>query len=267
VSIATSIALEYASGMESEANPTPKPSVLGNYNEFWFNIRTLFRNMAGSLPTDEKFKASASDYAEALYHEIKSIISILRDAGSQIRPVFYISNYQDVDRKYRGAVVRADRTDKQKKYSAHLKSTVSLLLGSLKSDQEVDCKIFSLKIKSQSRCRALILTHHAYDLLGYKDFDKLDLIESHTGAIKSRDAWHTKYTNGKEIPMIPFSERLLPVFGDSETFHPMLGSARSDIIELAKAKKWSSITSDEKILIDVSSLKNKFLCDNIRAFK
>jgi len=267
ISVPTSIALEYACGIESEANPNPKPSVIGNYDEIWFNIRTLFRNMAGSLPSDQKFKASADDYSQALYHEIISITGILRDVSSQIHPVFYVSNYADVDRRYKGAIVRKDRTDKQKQYTAHLNGAIKLLLATFREDRDVDIRVFDLKIKTQRRARALIITHHAYDLLGYKAFDKLDLLESHTGTIKARDTWHTKYTNGKELPMIPFSERLLPVFGDSESFHPMLGSARSEIVELAKNRRWSSITTDEKIISDIGSLKNKFLGDNIRAFK
>jgi hypothetical protein len=89
------------------------------------------------------------------------------------------------------------------------------------------------------------------------------LLESHTGALKRKDKWHTKYVNGNDLPFIPFSERLLPVFGDSELFYPAKSDVREAIIGIAKKHNWTSITTDERILFSIKSLNNQFLVDNL----
>ena len=66
--------------------------------------------------------------------------------------------------------------------------------------------------------------------------------------------------------MIPFMEGLLPVFGDNETFSPMAISIRREIIEIAKVKAWTQVTTPAKVLFDLNHSKNQFLIENIKLF-
>lgn len=66
-------------------------------------------------------------------------------------------------------------------------------------------------------------------------------------------SWYTKYNNIKDI-MLPFSKYLLYVFGDtSGDIKPLGIKERRDILEIAKLKSWSPITTDEKVKFDINN--------------
>jgi hypothetical protein len=119
-------------------------------------------------------------------------------------------------------------------------------------------QLFKLKIEPKHYPSAMMLTHYAYDLVNYRDFNKLVLLESHTGAIKERAQWYSKYYNGRELAMIPFREDFLQVFGDNEHFRPMDIRLRKDLIEIAIQYKWSSISTTDKILYGINQMKNPY---------
>ena len=102
------------------------------------------------------------------------------------------------------------------------------------------------------------MTHQAHDLLSYSKFKRLDLLESHTGKLKKKNLWYTKYNNGSELGMMPFDRVLIQIFGDSDLFHPMTLQLRNEIIALAKAKHWTFATTKDKINADIRTLKNQY---------
>jgi hypothetical protein len=115
-----------------------------------------------------------------------------------------------------------------------------------------------LKLHPKVKTNALIITHIAYDLVAHKEFKQLTLLESHTGSFKQQAQWHTKYLNGKELPMIPFREDMLQVFGDSETFRPMDPKMRKEVVEIATRYNWNATTKLEKIRYGISQLNNPY---------
>ena len=95
---------------------------------------------------------------------------------------------------------------------------------------------------------AFIVTHLPVDLLSRYNFKKLELVESHTGAIKAFPHWHSKLTGGKELVNIPFNAFSLQVFGDNgNLFTPLLPSLRKEVLRLAQEDRWVAITTDDKI--------------------
>ena len=267
LSIATSIAFEHLMGVASEANPEPKPNAVGNYRQMWINIKTLYRNMLGSVPREKMDKPDEKDLSDFIITEMETIVRIINEySNGTCRPVFFVSNYDFGFWKYGQAQLRMDNTDKQKFFTQQYKNAVKLVLkhGPVEG---ADLYVFDRKLKPPKKEKSIILTHIAYDLVSSDAFGGLDLLESHTGAIKGKDRWYTKYHDGKELEFIPFVDILLPVFGDSETFRPMLKSAREDIIEIAKRYNWSSVTTREKIMYGINTLKNQYLIDVIHSFK
>jgi hypothetical protein len=127
-------------------------------------------------------------------------------------------------------------------------------------------KFFLLKIRDYNESRTLMLTHYAIDLLA-PNFKSFDLLESHTGAIKSKHLWYTKYYNGKDYPQLPFREDLLQVFGDNETFRPMAPSIRKQIIEIAKQYNWSPVSTSEKVEYGLNQIKDPYLRDVLRSLR
>lgn len=266
VSIATSIALEYVLGVESEANPEPKPKTIQNYREFWINIKTLFRNVYGALDK-QATKAILPDAMEdAIWQEMETIRSIVDQYSNGVtKVVYYVSNYSKIG-KFKMASPKGDRTELQLAYAMLMRNTIGKLLKKHSQTGEQDIRLFDHYLKPTVQANTLILTHIAYDLVSYKNFGTLSLIESHTGTIKTREKWYTKYHGGKDLPMLPFMEGLLPVFGDNEFFSPLNKKSRDEVLELANKYKWDPSTTRDKVLYGVNTLQNLYLKEAIHSF-
>ena len=102
------------------------------------------------------------------------------------------------------------------------------------------------------------MTHYAYDLLSNKDFKTLDLLESHTGVLKSKALWYTKFSDHKDSVRIPFNELFLQVFGDSTIFHPHDRKLRLEILAIADKYNWSFATTKDRIHLGLSMISNPF---------
>ena len=124
-------------------------------------------------------------------------------------------------------------------------------------------KRYTLKILDVEARKALILTHFAYDLLA-KGFSSLHLLESHTGTIKNKFMWYTKYLNGKELSSIPFREDMLQIFGDNEHFRPWPIKARRQVLELAAKYNWSQVTQNDKVRYGFGQIVDPYLRDILR---
>ncbi len=261
ISIATSLAIESVAGIFPDNPVSPAPIL--KYSELWINVRTLYRNFIGALDRETSERVMPPEISEVLSEEMEQIVSIVREISEgKTKVVFYISNYADIETKYKHAVIRRDSTDKQKMYTASLNQTLAMLIKSHTPDT---LQVFDLKIHVANRPSALIVTHIVYDLVVWKQFTKLVLLESHTGKMKEYAQWYTKYLNGKELSMMPFREDLLQVFGDHETFRPMDVRVRRELIEVAVKYRWSAITTIDKIKYGVDQMKNPYARDILKA--
>lgn len=264
LSIATSLAIESAFGVHPEIKVTKPP--IQDYDELWINARTLFRNLIGSITSEGIRTVTSQELKSAIFDEMQMIDSLVSEqTGGRVKVIHYISNYADIESNYPHATIRRDNTPKQKEYSQLLEKVFTALLKEVPPGY---VRTFKLKlvpdaskpmdVARMKAIKALILTHYAFDLLSYKNFGSLTLLESHTGAIKDRSQWYTKYYQGKELSMIPFREDLIQVFGDNETFRTHDPKLRRDIVEIAKKYKWSSVTTYDKIRYGIDSMKNPY---------
>lgn len=260
ISVATSLAIEAALGMYPD-RPVDPPPIL-DYEELWINLRTLFRNIYGAFDKGVPETVSVEAYAEALDSEMEQIYEIITGRTNGLtRVIYYVSDYADMDKKYPYAVIRRDSTAKQKMFTAIMKDSIGLLL---KKHPEGNIRTVRLKLKPEHKTKAMIITHIAFDLVAHQEFKELVLLESHTGAIKRRDQWHTKYYDGKNLAMIPFREDFLQVFGDNEFFRPTDIKLRKEILEVAVKNRWSAITTREKIRFGIEQLTNPYAKEILR---
>jgi hypothetical protein len=178
--------------------------------------------------------------------------------GGSVKVVFYSSSYQDLKKHFKHASVRTDNTEKQRQMTDLLTGSINAFYKlQTKRDTLKHFKLYLEPISAMDK-KVLLLSNYAFDLLSYKKFMKMDLLESHTGVLKERAKWHTKYSDGKNLVRMPFNEMLLQVFGDSQTFYPMDKNLRKDVIELAEASQWNPLTTDERIRFTVGNLKNPY---------
>ncbi len=262
VSIGTSLFLESLSdGPDPPYDPervVPSRIDITQYDEMYVNIMTLFRNIIGALDKDGYNRVTPVALRDTLEFEIDLIKDLITDISyGKTKTIFYASDYSGLEKKYPHARLRGDSTDKQKMYTALLVNTLNAFFkDQSKSDHLMH---FKLQLKPKESTNALIVTNYAIDLLSYKYFKKLDMLESHTGILKARSSWYTKYLDSKNLSRIPFLEIFLQIFGDSQTFFAWPKESRESIIALADKYKWTSSTSVDRVKFCITNLKDPYM--------
>lgn len=259
ISIPTSLIMESLCNIHDEIQHQKMP--LLEYGLLYINLKTLFRNLFGSLETDQKLVVTPEEMAAALLDEVNQITQICKEYNPNLTVRFYVPNYANLESRYKFALIRMDNTERQKYYTSMLMHTVG---GLLKLMDKTTIDMFSDKLTKDYSLNTLIMTHYAYDLIWHRNFRSLALAESHTGKIKTRAQFYTKYEHGKDLVRIPFHIQLLQVFGDSETFRPLNIKLRKDLIELAEQCHWTQTTTEAKVKFDLDKLKNPFARDMLK---
>jgi hypothetical protein len=132
-------------------------------------------------------------------------------------------------------------------------------------DFYTDADIRVPKGEDEVKTKAIMLSHHVWDLLTYEKFNTLDLLESHTGVLKKKAMWYTKYFGGADNPPMPFHRKLYYIFGDKDTLKPVNVNLRKTIKELAEKKKWSGVTTIDKVMFDLENeLRDPFVMSVFR---
>jgi hypothetical protein len=254
MNIPTSLALESLLGVHPEREwPSPPHR---NYDEVWVNLKTLVRNIITSFPSDVVQFLQPGLIAELIHDEWNAIVSTITE-HTKLRPVLYLSNYADLERRYNtsSAVIRRDSTPKQKELKERIDKGIQQAMADWTPD---DLRIFTTDVTGEAHTRVIMMTHIPFDLVYHKTFGELDLLESHTGMIKNRSLWYTKFLGGKDLATIPFTIYFLRIFGDKEMFAPMDIKFRRALIELSNKYQWNALTTDARVRMCMGFLKNPF---------
>lgn len=272
LSIGTSLSMESIFEGQKPAydpeRPIPNKIDIGKYDEFWINVFTLYRNIIGSVPSNLVQSLMPDDIAYVLNEEIELIRELVKMyTGDKVKVITYSCDYRfsDLKKKHPHAKIRTDTTDRQRMMTDLTGQSISYYYRL--SPLNEFSKHYSLGIgdvKSISK-KVLLLSNYAYDLLSNNKFLKMDLLESHTGVLKEKPKWYTKYTDGKNLNRLPFNSCFLQVFGDSQTFHPMDKALREEVKSLAEEKNWNTLTSNERIRFTLSSMKNQYFAEILKS--
>lgn len=252
ISIGTSLSLE--SLFDARLDPydperqIPQRINIAHYQETWFNISTMFRNLIGALPNDAILTVTPEALAIDILEEIEVIQSLFKNEGNNLCvPYFYFCTYDKLIQKYSTKKIsfRESKTDKQYIYDAKYKETIRFILKQTDIVQQLN----SVIRPKQSINKALILTHMPYDLISYTNFKQLDLLESHTGKLKSHFEFSSKYypIGNEKLDFMPFLEKLLLIFGDKVLIQPFDIRVRRLLVEIAKNREWTPYTTESKV--------------------
>lgn len=272
LSIGTSLAMEsIAKGSLPAYDDVFKSPVqvdLSKYSEIWIHTTTLHRNIIGSVGAQHLLELKPKDVAEVLSLEVSIIRDIIaQHAQTPLKVWFYTCGYSDMPKRFPHAVLREDKTEKQKQATDFLQQSLSLFYKDHSSEHATSldkpCELihFPNRLKPIKASHALLFSHYSVDLLSSKHFDSVDLLESHSGQIKNSGMWYTKLLDSKELLRIPFNKMTLQVFGDRTTFHPMKKQIRDEIIDLSVKFKWNSHTSIDRVRLGLSFMKDKYTAD------
>jgi hypothetical protein len=255
LSIGTSLAFE--SLFEPRLDPydptrqIPEKVDINSYSEIYINVSTMFRNIVGAISKSAFEKTSPQEFKDVIEFEIDIINNLLSNEGrGTCIPVYYLTDHDRLAKRIslKGIKFRTPNTDSQKYYNQVFEDTVKLLFKFSDSYVQTD-----EDIKPKARTKSLIMTHIPYDLLSYKNFLTLDLLESHTGKLKHKFEWNTKYSplGTNDLSILPFTRKLLLIFGDKILIHPSDYKLRKLIYDAAVARQWTPLTTDAKINQDI----------------
>lgn len=253
ISIGTALAVEAAFGQYPDRPESPAP--INRYSLVLFNVRTLFRNLVGSVAKEDRERIDAGAIASGLLEEFHLISAVISEfTHNRCAVMFYISDYAQLNQTvFKGATFKVANTPKQLAYQALENDTLKQLA---KKDLPENVIHFKGDLLSGKFNNTLIVTHRTVDLLAGKAFTKFDLLESHTGRIKPPVLWGTKL-NSEVGNLLPLNHFTIEVFGDGVDFLGKRPTLKRAVEDLAKAKNWVYSVSPRYVKECVSQISDK----------
>lgn len=255
ISIGTALGIQAACGIAEDGTKKISPPLL-EYDRLLINIRTLFRNVYSLVDKTLRMSVDYDSLITVMMSEVRVINAVIEQyVGSGVKVEYYACDYNHLTRFYRLARFKDVSTDLQKIYSVIENKAVELMFKQLR-EEGIKVYHFDTSLNVEERNKTLIITHLPVDLLSSTYFDKLDLLETHTGTIKKKTEWNTKLKNGKDTPRIPFDKMTIQMFGDSGgLFLPYPIKYRKALIDIAEKYKWTSTTTKSRIKLTVKSAR------------
>ncbi|MNC09568.1 hypothetical protein D3C81_199700 [compost metagenome] len=260
LSIGTSYAIEGLLGIHP-GNPN-QPSGHKGITTLWINIRTLVRNYREAMKTDDRDRIKYDSAAIMVLSEMQAIPEILKFAKRNIEVVFYHQAIEDIRQQFPNANYKTVKTDNQVAAATYETFTLRFLLAEC-----VNAKVPVQQIRRQptpSRQVAAILTHYPKDLFWKGCFERLFLLESHTGQLKTYVDWYSKLIGIKSDNQVPLNEFTIQVFGDKHLFEGQDKKIKTELKELARVKRWNATTAMGKVSSDILGYGSVLLKETYR---
>ena len=224
----------------------PNKVELKDYKYHIWNIYTIIRNLLHSV--DEKDKISLitdKNFTKELNQEIDTLVNLYNNTDLTV--VIFIPDYDKV----------MDSFNKHK-VSEFTKPMVELLavrdyLKNYTPDGLINTITGGFNIPRMEG-NILLTTHLTVDLLN--QHNKITLLESNTGKVKSKYEWYTKYhpIGKRDLDTIPMLEEVLYILGDHNMVIPAPLTTRLELYQVAIDRRWTSKTTREKIVADLRSV-------------
>lgn len=265
LSIATSLAIEGGGGVHPD-HPTGENIFRGKSGIF-INLRTLIRNILGSVSSADKYNQTGEDVYDVLLSEIITIRGIFeRQFESETPLLFYSMDYNSLDRRFKKMLFKDVTTDKQRQL-ALIENTA---LEALKKDVEADEHqysdiVFLDSIFHHDGRDHILFSASPVDLLSLPRGEFAGLLESHTGNFKTKEMYYTKFKDSSGSERIPFDQAMIQIFGDSSNlFLCQTKQIRDKLRQIAEKNQWTAYTTKERVLLCVKLSKEPVLYDLVR---
>lgn len=228
----------------------------------YVNLHTLVRNAMGS--TDTTRFDTVKQVSAQVIKDIFLIHEHMRETHELPVMVYYCdyTKHLPKERGFSQANFKLAKTDKQIQQEQFRQRVMDELLKLKELKEMIVEQPVPLKPpKAVPRTSYLILTHVMVDLIDYHYFDKLTLLESHTGALKASSRFHQKLNvSSDKKDFVPFNSITLQVFGDnSKLFEPVEASVRRAFTDLAVSKRLNPNTTVDRVKFCLNEQSNQAL--------
>lgn len=235
LSIGTALAFEGIFGIHDTA-VIQQPYPIYTADEIWVNIKTLIRNIYGSVKKDVLKTLQYRDYQETLYSEMLHIVDeVHRVSNGRVWVRFYSPTHRSLLTRYPGATPKSETNNR----ALTLRQIEQWVIDGTMVQPPYPIEPINLDITAKNP-KILILTHQPIDLLNIHNVTYVGLMESHTGLVKDNHRWYTKLKGGSKEPRIPFNAITIQIFGDTgDELQPAPIRLRHEMIEMADKLKWT----------------------------
>lgn len=254
--------LSVGTSLAFEALQQEKPQ---NYASVHINLHTLFRNMHGALPAIVASETPTPVWVKALVEEMLIIKQVMGQYSQNLEVLFYCPTYATLPKELPKALLRPMKTDNQLRYLAIQTDVLSNGFKQVVPTLERQGLKFVYTDNGPTKIkqRAILVTHHMVDLL--KTVWDTRLLESHTGKIKDRSMWYTKFAGSMDHSRIPFNKLTLTVLGDPTLIAPHPLAVRKALYALAEEKKWTPASTYDLVRFSVDHMRDYGIRDLFRA--
>lgn len=244
ISIGTALAIE----------PFMDDSKDFKHHRLSINLRTLFRNYAGAF-TDDIHDYKPREIQANFLEEVSVLSDVLVHLlPRQVIVDMYVCSFKSLRKRMPYAVFKTTHTSKQQLYLDLENRILDKVLSKLKT-----VSVYDSLIKGRNS-KGLIITHSPVDLLSASEFRSLELLESHTGKIKSRNEWTKKLTSNDKYSNLPFNPMTLQLLGDHSLLLRNMGPKYiKPVLELAIQRRWSTATTLMKVKYDLQNIRDPLL--------
>lgn len=262
LSIPTSLAIETLFGLNDNVPPT-NPLPYTKYDFLAINVLTLVRNLYGSVEKSLKQEWGAQKYLSYIQKEIENIPLIIdNQSQGKMEIFFYLPSYRSLKRYFPNAVLKG--TGKRAYGKQHYEAIEQFITAQLtarilrEGSDQVGVYLTDTELPTPKDRRILIMSHQPVDLIPYTETpNTVGLLESHTGLIKGKYEWYTKFgSKGEGIEHIPFRRWSIQWFGDGKLFTAYPVKYRRTILDFSIENKWNQTTTDRLISTQIKRLKD-----------
>lgn len=254
LSIGTGLALETlfdpVQKVYDDTREVPEKVSLEFYDVFYINSSTILRNIMSAVSTADMMRFSSQVYYNTLVKEIHFIASLFDMLDTEL--VVYTNRYKKARKEVEENKLRVPNTPKQH----FIEDIFSFAMKQFHLTSDAAWFDSEIRPTKATQRKALIFTHVPYDLLSHTLYSRFDLLESHTGVLKDRIRWSSKYYPINGIDEMPFNKPLLHIFGDNVMFRPDPIARRKEVIEFLRGKNITPVTS-ERATISLLKLQEK----------
>lgn len=231
------------------------------------NLLTLSRNIIQAVPAASQFDLRSDDVTEVVLTEMDILRQSLNAYSPGVQVEFYLPDYKLIYIDFPMAKPRLFNT-KNKQFVQQMMLDVRAKLKELieeenkkrdeRKQEPLPIRIMRGWKLDKDKRKTTVLTSFPTDLLSQYQFPALTLLESHTGAVKSRREWNTKlnWHKKEDIVNMPFMKFTLQVFGDDVFFIQQNLKVKQWVVDMSKRDRWTPITTESTIRGSIGKVKH-----------
>lgn len=222
-----------------------KKENINNYDFHIYNIFTIVRNLLNACLYKNKEELILDPtFPSVLGSEVNKVSSYYK--GCNCKPLLFYPDYKPI---YTGFNISKPTGDTVT-YREHM-----LVKGVLSKINIKSCNNHKGYVIPKLKGEILLTTNIAVDLFNQHS---LTLLESHTGKLKTKSQFNTKYhpIGKSDLTHLPFIEELLYILGDKTIVIPLDIKTRKELLDISIKHKWTPRSTRSQVLSDLNRYNN-----------